>query len=219
MPMTKERGYFITLEGIDGTGKTTQAKLLVDNLRKLGFQVLLTREPGGTALSERIRTMLLQEEKPVPLAELLLYNAARAQHVAEVIRPALQEGKIVVCERFSDSTLAYQGYGSRLDPGLIQEVNRIAADGLVPDCTFLLVLEPQEVWERIRRRDPVAGRDRMEAKGLAFLERVQEGYLELARAFPERIVTIRCGGKPVEEIQKLLLTECLRKLEKRGDEG
>lgn len=216
--MSEKKGYFISLEGIDGTGKTTQAKLLVANLRKLGFPVLLTREPGGTALSERIRTMLLKEEKPVPLAELLLYTAARAQHVAKVIRPALQEGKIVVCERFSDSTLAYQGYGSQLDPELIQEVNRIAADGLVPDCTFLLVLETKEVWERIQRRDPVTGRDRMEAKGLDFLERVRQGYLELARAFPERIVTIQCGRKSAEEIQKLLLTECLRKLDKRGDE-
>jgi|SRR5690554_2910969 len=216
--MQRGKGYFISLEGIDGTGKTTQAKLLVENLQNLGFSVLLTREPGGTTLSEKIRAMLLKEEKPVPLAELLLYTAARAQHVAKVIRPSLQEGTVVVCERFSDSTLAYQGYGSQLNPVLIQEVNRIATGGLVPDCTFLLVLEAKEVWDRIRRRDPVTGRDRMEAKGVDFLERVHRGYLELAKASPERIVTIRCGRKTAAEIQELLLTCCLKKLEE-GDEG
>ena len=116
-----KKGFFITLEGIDGTGKTTQARLLAENLKQRGFPVLLTREPGGTLLAERIRTILLElgEEKPVPLAELLLYGAARAQHVAKIINPALAAGTIVICERFSDSTLAYQGYGLGLDLEMI----------------------------------------------------------------------------------------------------
>lgn len=216
-----KKGFFITLEGVDGTGKTTQAKLLAENLEKRGFPVLLTREPGGTLLAERIRAILLElgEEKPVPLAELLLYSAARAQHVAEIIGPALAAGTVVICERFSDSTLAYQGYGLGLDLGMIAEINRIAAGGLVPDLTFLFHLETEEVWRRIRQRDPGGSGDRIEARGRAFLEKVQEGYLKLADAEPERIKTIPCLGKPVSEIQELLLAVVLEKLGEGGVTG
>lgn len=213
-----KKGFFITLEGIDGTGKTTQARLLAENLKQRGFPVLLTREPGGTLLAERIRTILLElgEEKPVPLAELLLYSAARAQHVAEIIDPALAAGTVVICERFSDSTLAYQGYGLGLDLGMIAEINRIAAGGLEPDLTFLFYLEPDEVWRRIRQRDPGRTGDRIEARGRTFLEKVQEGFLKLAAAAPERIKVIPCRDRPVQAIQDLLLAACF---EKQGEEA
>lgn len=216
-----KKGFFITLEGIDGTGKTTQAKLLAGNLDKRGFPVLLTREPGGTLLAERIRTILLElgEEKPVPLAELLLYGAARAQHVAKIINPALAAGTIVICERFSDSTLAYQGYGLGLDLEMIAEVNRIAAGGLVPGLTFLFHLETEEVWRRINQRDPGRIGDRIEARGRAFLEKVQEGYLKLAAAAPERIKVIPCQGRPVQVIQDLLLAACFEKLGEEAVRG
>ena len=216
-----KKGFFITLEGIDGTGKTTQAKLLAGSLKKRGLAVLLTREPGGTLLAERIRTMLLElgEEKPVPLAELLLYAAARAQHVAKIIGPALAAGMVVICERFSDSTLAYQGYGLELDLEEITEINRIAAGGLAPDLTFLFHLETEEVWRRIRQRDPARGGDRIEARGRAFLEKVQQGYLKLAEAAPDRIKVLRCQGKPVQEIQELLLTIALERLGEGGGNG
>jgi dTMP kinase len=209
-----KKGFFITLEGIDGTGKTTQAKLLAENLKKRGFPVLLTREPGGTLLAERIRTMLLElgEEKPLPLAELLLYGAARAQHVAKIISPALAAGTVVICERFSDSTLAYQGYGLELDLEMITEVNRIATGGLAPNLTFLFHLEAEEVWRRIRQRAPEGSGDRIEARGCTFLEKVQQGYLKLAEAAPERIKVLPCQGKSVQEIQELLLAACFEKL-------
>lgn len=211
-----KEGFFITLEGIDGVGKTTQAKLLAGNLKKRGFPVFLTREPGGTVLAERIRAMLLKEEKPVPIAELLLYGAARAQHVAELIRPALAAGKVVICERFSDSTLAYQGYGLQLDLEMIKEINRIAGGGLIPGLTFLLHLETKEVWMRIRQRDPETNGDRIEARGNAFMEKVQHGYMKLAEAAPERIKVIQCQGKSVQAIQELLLDGCLEKLGEGG---
>ncbi|NLY88352.1 MAG: dTMP kinase [Firmicutes bacterium] len=216
-----KKGFFITLEGIDGTGKTTQAKLLAKNLKKRGFPVLLTREPGGTLLAERIRAILLElgEEKPVPLAELLLYGAARAQHVMKIIAPALAAGTVVICERFSDSTLAYQGYGLGLDLEMITEINRIAAGGLAPDLTLLLHLETEEICRRIRQRDPESSGDRIEARGRAFLEKVQEGYLQLAEAAPERIKVIRCQGKQIQEIQEFLLAACFAKLGEGGGNG
>ncbi len=200
-----EKGLFITFEGIDGTGKSTQACLLAEKLKEHDFSVILTREPGGTPLAEKIRALLLYEKEInfAPITEVMLYAAARAQHVAEVIKPALQRGEIVICERFSDSTLAYQGYATGIDHKLIQKADSIATGGLVPDLTFLLDLDTTEGWSRVRKRNS-GDQDRMEAKGFSFLEKVRNGYLEIASKEQSRVKIINCFGKKAIEIHKLL---------------
>lgn len=188
------------MEGIDGAGKTTQAGLLADYLRRSGYQVVLTCEPGGTALGEGIRQLLLQEPgwEIEPLAEALLYLADRAQHVAAVIRPALEQEAVVICDRFGDSTLAYQGYGRGLDLNMLRRLHALAAGGLVPYRTFLLDLEPAE---GLRRR---SGRpDRLEAETIAFHARVRSGYLDLAAAEPAR-VTVVPGGNNIRAAAALI---------------
>lgn len=182
-------GFFITFEGIEGCGKTTQLQRLAAKLQADGHSVLITREPGGCAIADALRALLLDSANSAmaPSTELLLYAAARAQHVAEVIRPALDSGRIVLCDRFSDATLAYQGYGRGLDRQLIGELNRAATGGLSPDVTLLLDFPAAEGLARARRRN--AGSDgpdegRFEAESLAFHRRVRDGYLELAAAEP-----------------------------------
>lgn len=211
------RGFFITLEGIDGTGKSTQARLLAAKLQEQGMSTVLTREPGGTPVAEKIREILLTEsgEKISPPGEALLYAAARAQHVSVVIRPALAEGKVVICERFTDSTLAYQGYGSGLDLDLIRKANAIATEGLVPDLTFLLDIETREGWNRIQRRNN-GKNDRMEAKGVEFLERVRRGYLELAGKAGERFVVLDCNGKNAGEVHEILWRKYIDNKKRKG---
>lgn len=200
------KGIFITFEGVDGTGKSTQARFFLERLQIRGYATVLTREPGGTVVAEKIREVLLTDygEKVSPRAEALLYAAARAQHISRVIRPALTEGKIVICERFSDSTLAYQGYGSGLDLALLRAADGIATDGLKPDLTFLFTLNPEECWARVTKRNVRSGHDRMEAKGQAFQERVYQGYLRLAAAEPARIKQIECSGRSPEEIGEIV---------------
>lgn len=211
------RGFFITLEGIDGTGKSTQARLLAAKLQEQGMSTVLTREPGGTPVAEKIREILLTEsgEKISLPGEALLYAAARAQHVSVVIRPALAEGKVVICERFTDSTLAYQGYGSGLDLDLIRKANAIATEGLVPDLTFLLDIETREGWNRIQRRNN-GKNDRMEAKGVEFLERVRRGYLELAGKAGERFVVLDCNGKNAGEVHEILWRKYIDNKKRKG---
>lgn len=183
-------GLFITFEGIDGVGKTTQAGLLADYLRQRGYPVVLTGEPGGTSLGAAIRELVLhRKEKVEPLAEVLLYLADRAQHVATVIRPALEQGEVVICDRFGDSTLAYQGYGRGLDLDELRRLHLLTAQGLCPDHTFLLDLD---VAAGRRRRQ--AGPDRLEAEAEAFHTRVRAGYLALAAAEPERVTVIPGHG-------------------------
>jgi len=190
-------GFFITFEGIEGCGKTTQLQRLAANLRATGHEVLVTREPGGCPIADALRALLLDSANSAmaPATELLLYAAARAQHVAEVIRPALDAGRIVLCDRFSDATLAYQGYGRGFDRPLIRELNRTATDGLTPDLTLLLDFPAEEGLARARRRN--AGSDgpdegRFEAESLAFHRRVRDGYLEVASAEPRfRIIDAR----------------------------
>lgn len=183
-------GAFITFEGIEGSGKTTQAKLLKGYLESKGLEVVLTREPGGTELSERIRQLLADPSLPIrPEAELMLFMASRAQHVRELIRPALERGATVICDRFADSSAAYQGYGRGIDLELISALNEFATGGLKPDLTILLDLDPEEGLRRARR-----GRgdlDRIELEELEFHRRVREGYLEMARREPDRFVVIR----------------------------
>lgn len=188
----------ITFEGIDGCGKSSQAKLLADRLRDQGIEVLLVREPGGTALSEQIRSIVLDQHHRSPLssqAELLLFAASRAQLVKETIEPALKDDIVVICDRFTDSTIAYQGYGRGLPLAYIRSINDLATTGLVPDLTFLIDV-PLEL--AIRRRKGM-GDDRMEAESRLFFSHVMQGYMALAQKHPDRIHVID-GGDSMEDI-------------------
>ena len=177
----------LTFEGIDGSGKSTQARLLDEYLQENGHETLLVREPGGTELSERIRSLLLEPDLNVhPMAELLLFSAARTQLVAERIRPALDAGRIVICDRFYDSTTAYQGAGRGVaEPAWLQSFHRRVTDGLVPDRTYLVELAPETA--RARRDEDEAKGDRMEAENDDFYHRVAAAYDTLADEHPDRI--------------------------------
>lgn len=191
-------GRFITFEGGEGCGKSTQVRLLADRLRAAGREVLLTREPGGTMLAEKIRSLVREEsdDPPNARAETLLFLASRAQVVAEVIRPALAEGKWVLCDRFSDSTFAYQGYGRGLDLQELRRLNAFATDGLIPDRTILLAVSPATASARMRSREQTThtAADRMEKAGGDFHARLNQGFLEMAAAEPERFVVIAADG-------------------------
>jgi len=187
---TGVRGRFLTLEGPDGSGKSTQAARLAGSLRSAGHAVCLTREPGGTAVGERIRGVLLglSGEQHAPLTDAFLFNASRIQHVAEVIRPALERGEVVVCDRFADSTLAYQGYGSGAGLATLRGLEQAAIGAVRPDLTILLDL-PVEVGLARRLRGPAGEVSRFEADptfDVAFHARVRAGYLEMARGEPAR---------------------------------
>jgi dTMP kinase len=177
--------FFITFEGIEGSGKTTQVQHLFDFLQTQGFQVVVTREPGGCTMSDAIRTMLLNPENCTMSAhtELLLYSAARAQHVSEVIRPALNEGKVVLCDRFTDATTVYQGVGRGLDASILETINSFATEGLTPDLTLILDCPVESGLPRARarnRNDNLEAEGRFEQEALAFHERIRQGYLDLA---------------------------------------
>lgn len=174
-----KKGFFITFEGTEGCGKSTQIKLLKAFLEKDGYEVTLTREPGGCELSEQIRSVLLSAENTVcPLAELLLFEGARAQHVHEVILPALKMGRVVICDRFIHSTLAYQGYARGLDKELINKLNEIAILGCRPDITIFLNMIPELSFERKGGMD---AQDRMELEGLEFHRAVYKGFEQMAK--------------------------------------
>ena len=183
---------FITLEGPEGSGKTTQLKPLVADLTGRGCDCLVTREPGGTPIGAQIRKILLHPDSRgmAPLAELFLYEADRAEHLHRQIRPALAQGKVVVCDRFYDATVAYQGYGRGLALDFLHHLHRVLTDGLTPDLTLLLDLAPEVGLERTWNQMENGGRDlaeaRFEEEALAFHRRVRAGYLELARAEPQR---------------------------------
>lgn len=185
---------FITFEGIDGCGKTTHLALLESYLREKGYDPLMPREPGGTALGEQIRPLLLNKASYdiSPESELLLFLASRAQICRELIRPALEVGRLVICDRFMDSSVAYQGYGRGLGPDLVSQFNNFATAGLTPGLTFLLDLDPQLASQRIDAREMAA--NRLDAEGLAFQTKVRQGFLELARQNPDRIVLIDTAG-------------------------
>lgn len=192
---------FVTFEGVDGSGKSTQARLLAERLAAEGRDVLAIREPGGTALGERIRELLLGSGQVADWAEAALFAAARAQLVAEVIRPALERGAAVVCDRYLDSSLAYQGIARGLGLERVLELNLTAVDGLLPDRTFLLLLDPAAAAARRG-----ASTDRIERAGEAFLARVDAGYRELAARFPDRIVALD-GGLPERELAERVVHE------------
>lgn len=199
------RGAFITFEGGEGCGKSTQIQLLAERLRSNGKQVLVTREPGGTALSERIRRLVREEtdDPPNPCAETLLFLASRAQLVANVLRPALDSGAWVLCDRFADSTFAYQGYGRGFDVVELKRLNDFATGGLTPDRTVLLELPPELAAARMRMRERTTHTeaDRMEKAGDGFHDRLRRGFLELAAADPERFAVVDADGT-VDEVSE-----------------
>lgn len=191
--------YFITFEGIEGSGKTTQLSRLRAHLTNLGHQVLATREPGGCAISDTIRALLLDPANAAiaPRTELLLYSASRSQHVAEVIRPALAKGIIVLCDRFADATTVYQGAGRGLDLQKLDTINRFATDGLIPDLTLLLDFPVAEGLQRARARNQandLEAEGRFESETLDFHRRIRQGYLELA-ALEKRFQVINANNK------------------------
>jgi dTMP kinase len=194
---------FLTLEGGEGSGKTTQLGLLAERLRGLGREVVVTREPGGTPLGVHLRELLVRhsEDPPVPLSELLLYAADRAHHVATVVSPALAAGAAVLCDRYADATLAYQGYGRGLDRDAVALLNRLATGGLWPGRTVLLELAPEEgVRRSLERQSTSSGprEERFEAEALAFHRRVWAGYREIAAAEPGRVRVVSAAGGPRE---------------------
>lgn len=216
------KGLFITIEGPEGSGKSTQARLLCDHLRRRGLPVLHSREPGGTGVAEAVRRVLLRPEGRVaPATELFLYEAARAQHVAEVVAPALARGRAVVCERYTDATEAYQGYGRGLPLADIRLLNRVATGGLVPDLTLLLDAPSAEGLRRARglekrlasRARRTVGGDRLEREPLAFHRRVRRGYLALARRDPKRfrVIPWRAGVDRVASAVAAAVEEFLRR--------
>jgi len=192
---------FITFEGPDGSGKTTQIALLADHLAKQGYSILGLREPGGTRIGEQIREVLHNHDhnEMNPHAEVLLYSAARAQIVAEVIRPALEAGNVVLCDRFFDSTFAYQGYGHRLDFEALKAITQFATGGLRPDLTIYIDLDPIEGLRR-RQDDQTAEWNRLDALGEAFHRRVHDGYQQLIQEQPDRWVRVD-GTQPIDAIQ------------------
>lgn len=204
-------GKLITIEGTDGAGKTTQIQLMIEYLEKKGCKVLLTREPGGTPISEKIRTLLLDEnaKEMTAVTEALLYTAARAQHFQEKIWPAVQAGQIVICDRFIDSSIAYQGYGRRLTPTYIKQLNELAIGSIQPDLTLFLDLNPAL---GISRKKKDTALDRMEQEKLEFHQRVYDGYIALCEANPGRIQRIDASGE-ISSIHKAIVQALERLLE------
>ena len=192
------KGLFISFEGIEGTGKTIQSKLLFEYLIEKGFQAVLTEEPGGTRIGRTIRDILLSIDNTeiTPVTELLLYNASRMQHVQQIILPALKKGMVVITDRFSDSTVAYQGYGRGIELDLINTIERIVTGGLKPDITLLLDLD---VTVGLQRNKGINKEDRIELEDITFHNRVRDGYHALAAKEPERIRVID-GSESIEHI-------------------
>lgn len=198
-----KRGRLITFEGIDGSGKTTQIQLLHQWLDAEGYDVLILREPGGTPIGEQIRDILLSVNNTdmSAVTELLLFEAARAQLVKQVIAPALDEGRIVICDRFMDSTVAYQGYGRGLDPDLVDRLNLLAVGDILPDLTIWLDAPDDALFRRISRRKD--GADRLDREKESFRQRTIQGFLKQCEAYPERIRRIDTSGSK-EETAKLI---------------
>jgi dTMP kinase len=202
--MHQKRGLFLTLEGVEGVGKSTNIEFIVQYLQEQGIEYVLTREPGGTHIAESIRDLLLasNDETLDEMSELLLVFAARAQHLEKVIKPALREGKWVVCDRFTDATFAYQGAGRGLDCNTITQLESMVQNDLRPDLTIILDLDPKIGMERASQRGSL---DRFEQEKQSFFKKVRQGYLDIAAAEPERCQVID-ASKPLEQVKVELLT-------------
>nr|WP_251126478.1 MULTISPECIES: dTMP kinase [unclassified Exiguobacterium] len=205
---------FITVEGPDGSGKTTQLQLLVQSLTEQGYEVVVTREPGGTKVGNSIREVLLSPEhdEMTPRVEMMLYAASRAQNIDQVIRPALHRGAVVVCDRFVDASIAYQGYGLQYDLSQILSLNDWATAGIKPDLTFLFDLTPDQASHRVKDRGQL---DRIESRDESFHQRVYEGFQILLEQHPERMVRIDANAS-IETIQDEVLDITLERLKERG---
>lgn len=207
-------GLFITMEGPDGAGKTTQIDLLRDYLSGKGYDIIVCREPGGTPISEAVRQVILNKDftEMGNMTELLLYAAARAQLMEEVIRPALLEGKIVICDRFVESSAVYQGIGRNMGIDLVYQVNQFAIGDTVPDLTIMIDLNAEIGISRKKKQTEL---DRMEREALDFHERVVDGYRQLSQLFPERIYKVD-GSRTIEEIHQKIVIQVNKKLHDKG---
>jgi len=203
-----KKNFFITFEGSDGCGKTTQSVLLIKKLKNMGYDVVHTREPGGTVVAEALRKILLSpESKITALTELLLYESCRAQHTKEIIIPAIKSGKIVICERYADATVAYQGFGRGLDIKMIMVLNKIATNNLVPDLTVYFDSDIRKGLARVRLR----GKDRLEKENLLFHKRVRDGYIWLVKKFPKRFIKIDADAS-IKKISKCIFDIVMKKI-------
>ncbi len=201
MPPQLRRGALVTLEGGEGSGKSSQAEALAALMRTQDYTVTLTREPVGTELGRSVMATFQQKASVTPEAELFLFEAARAQHVREVIRPALERGAVVLCDRYTDSTLAYQGYGRGLSLDHIRAVNHIATEGLAPHLTILLDVPPETGLARKDHESAFGGEDSIGGEPLEFHQRVRQGFLDLAQREPERIVVVD-AALPLDQVTK-----------------
>ena len=204
------QGLFLSMEGMDGSGKTTQLRALVDTLDRYGFEVQTSREPGGCKISEKIRALLLDPENSEmdSITEALLYAASRSQHVRQVIRPAIAAGKILLCDRFTDSSAAYQGGGRMLGVDTVLDINRHAVDGTMPDATIYLQIDREEA---MRRRAAASQLDRMEQADDAFRQRTDAAYQELIRREPARFIVVDASGT-AEEVTREMTAKVLARL-------
>ncbi len=200
---------FISFEGIDGCGKSTHLNLLDEYLQSLGYSVLRPREPGGTAIGEKIRKILLEktEDNMMAETELLLFLASRAQITREIIAPALHEGKVVICDRFMDSSVAYQGYGRALGPERVKLMNRFATGDIVPDITFLLDVDVEEARSRLDQRD--SEMNRLDSETVQFMQTVREGFLAMQKDEPDRIKLVDTSG--AKESTQMFIRETIRR--------
>ncbi|HAZ39930.1 MAG TPA: dTMP kinase [Exiguobacterium sp.] len=207
------KGTFITVEGPDGAGKTTQLQLLNDVLKEKGYNVMMTREPGGTRVGNEIRSLILNPdfEEMKEMTEILLYAASRAQHVEELIRPALEAGTIILCDRFVDASLAYQGYGLGLPIDLVRHINDSATGGLAPDRTYLFDLTVTDSKKRMMDRGAL---DRIEQRDDAFRARVYDGFKQIAASDPERVQIVQ-ANRSIEVIHQDLVEDVITYLEEK----
>ena len=204
-------GRLITFEGIDGSGKSTQIHMLKNEFNIMGIECKTFREPGGTKLSEQIRAILLDKKniELISMSESLLFAAARAQLTAEQIKPAIENGEFVICDRFTDSTIAYQGYGRGLDIKKLEEINYIATDGIIPDITFILDINPEIAATRMEHEEA----DRMETTGVNFFRRIRDGYRQIRKQNPNRYMKIN-GEQSPEKVFKEIKKIIMKKFEK-----
>lgn len=213
-----KKGLFITIDGPDGSGKSTHAKMLCSHLSEKGFLTVHTHEPGGTGIAENIRRILLDpDNKLSPAAELFLLEASRAQHVEDIIIPAVSRGKIVVCERFCDATIAYQGYGRGIDVKTIKGMNTVAAKGMVPDITIILDTDVRKSLKKavaVSKDFKKGVPDRMEKENMAFHQRVRKGFLEIAKSEPGRVKVVEVR-REISETQSEIRKRIDKVLEKK----